>query len=119
MATPTNHMYVFTISLSFNAAGKVDTVYFSDPMSENLKQIINTDQDLTSSFNTIDFKKEFANKLVIFPIVFKRIEDWHIVNTEEFLNGFVQLWPKLKSKDKLKQVVFLKPLINRYGMEVR
>lgn len=116
MATPTNHMYVFTISLSFNAAGKVDTVYFSDPMSENLKKIINTDQDLTSAFNSIEFTKEFANKLVILPIVFRRIEDWRIINTDEFLSGFVKLWPKLKVEDKLKPVVFLKPVINRYSL---
>jgi hypothetical protein len=119
METPSEHVYIFSISLSFNAVGKVDRVYFSEIMSENLKRLINTDEDLTATANSIDFKKEFANKLVIFPIVIKRFEDYKIDNPNEFLSGVVNLWPKLKLRDNSKQVVFKQAIIYGYGNEIK
>jgi hypothetical protein len=113
--TPSEHVYIFSITLSFNAAGKVDTVYFSDNMTENLKQIVNADQDMTKAANLIDFKKEFANKLVILPVILKRAGDWRINNQDEFIKGITTIWPKLKSKDKLKPAVFLDPYVNYYA----
>ena len=118
MAIPSEHVYIFSIGLSFNAAGKVDKVYFSDTMSENLKRFVNTDEDLTASANSIDFKKEFANKLVIFPIVIKRFEDYKIDNPTEFLSGIVNLWPKFHLKDNAKQVVLQQAIIYGYGKEI-
>jgi len=112
--TPSEHVYIFSITLSFNAAGKVDTVYFSDNMTENLKQIVNADQDMTKAANLIDFKKEYANKLVILPIILKRARGWRINNQDEFINGIVTMWPKLKLAHKLKPVVFLDPYVNYY-----
>ena len=112
--TPSEHVYIFSITLSFNATGKVDTVYFSDIMSGNLKQIVNSDLDMTKAANLIDFKKKFANKLVILPIILKRARDWRINNQDEFINGILTIWPKLKLEDKLKPVVFLDPYVNYY-----
>lgn len=113
--SPKNHAYVFSISLSFNAEGKIDTVYFSDKMSDRLKEIIEpTSASLSNSLRAIDFKNEFTGKILLLPIIIKRLEDQEIDNAADFLTEFTALWPKLRIKDKLKQVVFLEPYINIY-----
>lgn len=115
LKSPKNHAYVFSISLVFNAEGKIDTVYLNDKMSGNLKEIIKTDINLSKALNSIDFKNEFTNEIALLPIVLKRWEDQEIDNAGEFLSEFSALWPKLKLEDKSKQVVFLEPFINLYS----
>ncbi|MBG6236135.1 uncharacterized protein with ATP-grasp and redox domains [Pedobacter sp. CAN_A7] len=88
-------------------------------MSDNLKRFIKTGEDLTATANAIDFKKDFANKLVIYPIVVKRFEDYKIDNPNEFLSGIVNLWPVLNLKDNAKQVVFQRAVIYGYGGEIK
>jgi hypothetical protein len=109
-----NHAYVFSISLSFNAEGKIDTVYFSDKMSINLKEIIKPSESLSDSLRTIDFKNQFTGKILLLPIIIKRYEDREINNASDFLTEFALFWPNFKIEDKSKQVVFLEPFINRY-----
>lgn len=112
--SPKNHAYVFSISLSFNSEGEIDTVYFSNKMSNNLKEIIKPSESLSDSLRTIDFKNQFTGKILLLPIIIKRLEDREIDNAPDFLTEFTAFWPNFKIEDKSKQVVFLEPFINRY-----
>jgi hypothetical protein len=118
LKSPKNHAHVFSISLAFNAEGKIDSIYFNENMSSNLKEIINSGSNLynlSKALNSIKFNNEFTNKIALLPIVLKRWEDQEIDNAGEFLSDLSALWPRLKLKDKSKQVVFLEPFVNHYS----
>lgn len=117
--SPKNHAYVFTISLAFNAEGKIDTIYFSDKMSKKLNEIIEPSSSLSKKLGAIDFKGEFINKLVLLPIVVKRYDAQEIDNASDFLNEFMAFWPKLDGADKTKELVLLDPFINLYFPPIR
>jgi hypothetical protein len=112
--TPKDNAHVFSLSLSFNLNGKVDTVYLSDKMPSRLKEIIIVGPELTKALDSIDFSKEFRNKIVILPIVLKRWEDQRIENSIAFFNEFSTIWPSLNGTDKFKQIIVLDPFINTY-----
>jgi hypothetical protein len=118
LKSPRNHAYVFSISLAFNSEGMIDSIYFNEKLSGKLKDIINSNSNLsnlTKALNSINFTNEFTSKVAFLPIVLKRWEDQKIDNAGEFLSELSALWPKLKLEDKSKQVVFLEPFINVYS----
>jgi len=55
----------------------------------------------------------YRNKILIFPILFKRPEDDKISNLNEFLNGFSSLWPVIKTSNK-RRIILLEPFINNF-----
>lgn len=115
LKSPNNHAYMFSISFSFNAKGEIDSIYFSNKMSKYLMEVIKPSSSLSSSLKAIDFKNEFANKIVLLPIVLRKWEDQEICNATEFLGEFSTLWPQFNIEDKSKQIVLLEPFINYYS----
>ena len=112
--SPKDHAYVFSISLAFDAEGKVDTVYFSDRMSAKLKSIIEPSAALLKDLKGINFKVKFNNKVLVLPLVIRRYNAQEIGNGVNFLNDLKALWPKLEGTDKTKALVLLDPFLNFY-----
>lgn len=116
---PKNHAYVFSISLAFDAAGKVDTIYFSDHMSKALEGIIERGPGLLNDLKAIAFKGKFNNKILLLPIVIKRYDAEQIDNSVDFLNELSAIWPKFMNTDNTKTLVLLEPFINYYYPAIR
>jgi hypothetical protein len=110
---------VVSISLAFDAAGKVDTIYFSDHMSKALEGIIERGPGLLNDLKAIAFKGKFNNKILLLPIVIKRYDAEQIDNSVDFLNELSAIWPKFMNTDNTKTLVLLEPFINYYYPAIR
>lgn len=111
---PKNSAFLFSVGLSVDSLGNVDDVFFSENVSRNKTEIVMVNENLISDFKKMhidDFV--YRNKILVFPILFKRPEDDKISNLNEFLNGFSSLWPVIKTSNK-HRVILLKPFINNF-----
>lgn len=111
---PKNSVFLFSIGLSVDSLGNVDDVYFSENVSRNKTGIVMVNENLITDFKKMridDFV--YRNKILIFPILFKRPEDDKISNLSEFLSSFSSLWPII-NKEAKRRVVLLEPSINNF-----
>jgi len=111
---PKNNAFLFSVGLSVDSLGNVDDVFFSENVSRNKTEIVMVNENLIRDVKKIhidDFV--YRNKILIFPILFKRPDDDKISNLSEFLNSFSSLWPII-SKESKRRVVLLEPLINNF-----
>lgn len=111
---PKNHVYTFSVSLSINQYGVVDSVYFTNSKSKYLQEVIIKRPKLIKALKSINYGKEFYNKLLVLPVILKRAEDPGIDNVSEFLAQVVTIWPEYSLKDRLKQTVLFQPYINGF-----
>ncbi|RZL68495.1 MAG: hypothetical protein EOO93_03700 [Pedobacter sp.] len=92
-----NNAFLFSVGLSVDSLGNVDDVFFSENVSKNKTEIIMVNENLIRDIKKMhidDFV--YKNRILIFPILFKRPEDDKISNLSEFLNSFSSLWPVIK-----------------------
>lgn len=111
---PKNSAFIFSVGLSVDSLGNVDDVFFPENVSGNKTEIVSVNENLISDFKKMhidDFV--YRNKILIFPILFKRPEDDKISNLNEFLNGFSSLWPVIKTSNK-RRIILLEPFINNF-----
>lgn len=102
--TPQNFVYIYSLGLSFNENGLIDTVYFSDHINPITKEIFQLDERKIKIFKSIKIAfKEYANKIVIIPMYHYNMKDSLIDYKSKFLVDFENLFPKI---DRL-----LKPII--------
>ncbi|MEJ2905137.1 hypothetical protein WAE58_22015 [Pedobacter panaciterrae] len=110
--TPKGDGYITSISLVFNMKGGIDTVYFAEKMSPQLKKILKPNAELVAKLKKILPFPDFNGKIVVYPILFKWGYDATLNYGEHFLNDFEGLWPNLDVKDQKKQIILLRPYIN-------
>lgn len=111
---PKNSTFLFSVGLSVDSLGNVDDVFFSENVSRNKTDIILVNEKLISDVKKMhidDFV--YRNKILIFPILFKRPEDDKISNLSEFLGSFSSLWP-ITNKEFKRRIVLLEPLISNF-----
>jgi hypothetical protein len=116
---PKNNSFLFSISISVNSSGEIEAVDFSPEMSNKVRTVLNINDKLIESLKKIVIKdKKYLNKVLVLPIIFKRITDESILNLNEFLTDYDNLWPPAKSHVD-KQIIFLKPFINNFFDPIR
>ncbi len=119
--TPKNTSFLFSIAFHVNKNGKIEAITLPDHISSKILSIVNPDQSLVLKFKEIsNIDKKYNDKVLILLVLFKRPEDNSIHNLNEFLNDYVNIWPKLEKINPLnKPVVFLQPYINDYFDPIR
>jgi hypothetical protein len=117
--TEKGHSYMMSIAVLFNIEGKIDTVYFSNNMSSDLKAIIRPNSELIQKFRSIGLSyPQYKDKLAIFLVIYKRQEDNVLDYNSQFLNGFDNLWPKFRPKDNNKPIILLKSYLNEFSTRI-
>ena len=118
LQTPRDSAYLFSIALSFDPVGKVDTVYFSDKLPPSTKQILGLNDKLIDLIKHEDLSRfNHRNEIVLFPILFIQTLDLSIkIRPGTFLSDYLNLWPKFGSAIENKKLTLLDPYINRYGI---
>ena len=112
--TPKDQPYIISIALAFNEAGKIDTVFFSKNISKRTLETIRPNNELVSKIKSIGLvSKDYKSKIVLFPILFKRMEDKGIDYQSGFLSNYENLWPDFGPFEK-RPLILLKPYINSY-----
>ncbi|AOM77372.1 hypothetical protein [Pedobacter steynii] len=112
--TPKDLPYFISIALAFDEEGKIDTVFFSKNISKRTLETIKPNTDLIRKIKEIGIVyKNYKSKIVLFPILFNRMDDKGINYDSGFLNDYVNLWPDFGQEEK-RPLVLLKPYINAY-----
>ena len=120
LETPEHHSHIMSIAVVINKEGKIDKVYFSEKMSPDFKKIIKPDAELIHKLRDIPLKfPKYKEKIVILPILFKRMQDASLDYESSFLNDFENIWPSFDVKDKNKQIVLLRPYINIFSLQYK
>jgi len=109
--TPKNIAYLFSITLSFNSFGKIDTVYFPKTVSRPVQDVMKLNSALVGKIKSRDFTfTKYASRLVLISIFYKRIDDTALDYSSGFLKSFENLLPKLDSNMSQKAWVILDPI---------
>ena len=84
--TPQNFVYIYSLGLSFNEKGLIDTVYFSDHINPITKEIFQLDERKIKIFKSIKIAfKEYADKIVIIPMFHYNMKDSVVDYKSKFL----------------------------------
>lgn len=113
-AIPKNYAYMTSIAVSFDLKGKIDSVYFPQVMSIELKNIIRPAIAAKEMKSNGIISSENKGEVILFPILIMRSTDTKIDYDSSFLGGFLNLWPTLSVKDQKKKLVILKPYLNHF-----
>jgi len=117
--TPKDYAYIVSLTLSFNKDGKIDTIYFSKDMNKNLLNILKPGSELTRKISDLGLVcPQYKGKLVLFPVIYKRLDDQALKYESQFLAGFENLWPEFGQADQKKEIVFLKPYVNTFTKRI-
>lgn len=101
--TKKNFAHFFAIALSFDAEGKIDTLYYSSRLNPETKRIYALDNSLLKRIKIHNFNfKEYSSKVVLFSYYCYRITDNSLDYETGFLNNIRNLIP---------EVIYGKPLI--------
>jgi hypothetical protein len=108
--TKKNFAHFFAIALSFDAAGKIDTLYYSSKLNPETKKIYALDSSLLKRIKTYNLNfKEYASKTVLFSYYCYNITDNSIDYENGFLNSVGNLIPEAVYE---KPVILLKPIVD-------
>lgn len=117
--TKKGHSYMMSVTVSFNIEGKIDTVYFSNNMSSDLKAIIRPNPELIQKFRSLRFTfPQYKGKLAMFLVIFKQEGDNVLDYDSQFLNGFNNLWPEFSPKDSNTPIILLKSYLNEFIIRI-
>lgn len=115
--TPKNFVYFFSITLSFNDEGKIDTLYFSKELNKNVNDIIMPTESLIKRMKSMNLVyPEYSSKLVFIPIFYHGVDDTSIDYRSGFLKSMENLLPKVNNEMIRKQWVILDPLISPFSL---
>jgi hypothetical protein len=117
--TKKGHSYMMSIAVLFNVEGKIDTVYFSNNMSSELKAIIRPNSELIQKFRNLGLTcPQYKDKLAMFLVIFKQEGDNVLEYDSQFLNGFNNLWPEFSPKDRSKPIILLKSYLSEFIIRI-
>ena len=117
--TKKGHSYMMSVAVLFNAKGKIDTVYFSNNMSSDLKKIIRPNSELIQKLRSVGLTfPQYKDKLAMFLVIFKQAGDNVLDYDSQFLNGFNNLWPEFSLKDRNKPIILLKSYLNEFIIRI-
>lgn len=105
-----NSPHVFAIAFSFDAKGKIDTLYYSNKVNIATRNLFALDSSLLNRIKAFDFKfNVYANKIVLVPFFWYRITDKLIDYESGFLNDLNNILPEAIND---KPVIILPPIID-------
>ncbi len=108
--TKKNFAHFFAIAISFDAEGKIDTLYFSSKLNPETKKIYELDNSLLKRIRMHNFNfKEYSSKIVLFSCYCYRITDRSIDYETGFLNSVANLIPEAVHGRSL---ILLKPIVD-------
>jgi hypothetical protein len=98
------------ISISINNDGVIDTAI----VTTKLNQYFELKKEPTQELKTFKPITEYANSIVILPILYIRMSEKNINLENNFLEGFAELFPP-SLLNKKKNIILLKPEINPFS----
>lgn len=108
--TKKNFAHFFAIALSFDAAGKIDTLYYSSKLNPETKKIYALDSSLLKRIKTYNLNfKEYTSKLVLFSYYCYNSTDDSVDYENGFLNSVGNLIPEAVYE---KPLIVLKPIVD-------
>ncbi|TBO41124.1 hypothetical protein [Pedobacter kyonggii] len=109
-STKKNFAHFFAIALSFDAEGKIDTLYYSSKLNSETKRLYALDNSLLKRIKTHNFKfNEYASKIVLFSYYCYKTTDNCIDYETGFLNSIANLIPETVYG---KPLIVLKPIVD-------
>jgi len=109
-STKKNFAHFFSIALSLDAEGKIDTLYYSSKLNPETKRIYALDNSLLKRIKKHNLKfKEYTSKIVLFSYYCYRINDNSIDYGTGFLNSISNLIPEVAYG---KPLIILKPTVD-------
>lgn len=107
--TPQNFVHIYSLAISFNEAGLIDTLYFPDKINPETKEIFQLDNRKVKAFKAIKITfKEYANKIVIIPMFHYNMKDSVMDYKSKFLVDYENLFPKIDTL--LKPIILHQPI---------
>jgi len=108
--TPKNYAHVYSIGVSFNEKGLIDTLYFPEKIDQNTKEIFQLDNRKIKIFKSIEIPfQEYANKIIIIPMYHYNAKDSMMDYKSNFLKDFGNIFPKINSS---KAIILHQPIVN-------
>lgn len=107
---PKGFAQLVSISIVFNNMGVIDTSIVTTKPNEHFELKKNPTAEL-KSFKPI---LEYTNSIVVLPILYIRMSETSINLENEFLAGFIDLFPP-QFLSKKKNIILLKPEINPFS----
>jgi len=112
--TPKGYVYLFSVTLSFDDAGKIDTVYFPQKIDERINKVMKLSSALVKRIKDQNsVYKIYSSKFVFIPVFYHNMDDDIIDYRSGFLDSFEKMLPNVNLPTK--QWVILKPLIEQFG----
>lgn len=113
--TPTGFVYLFSVTLSFDEEGKIDTVYFPKKFNQNINKVMKLNSALVKIIkDQKSVYKIYAAKLVFIPILYHSIDDDKLDYRSGFLESFENLLPDIVNSSSRPWLI-LNPLVEIFG----
>lgn len=110
--TPQNFVHIYSLAISFNEQGLIDTLYFSDKINPETKEIFQLDNRKVKIFKAIKIPfKEYANKIIIVPMYHVNAKDNMVDYKSNFLRDLPNIFPKFNSS---KPIILHQPIVNEF-----
>lgn len=118
--TPENTAYLFSVMLSFNELGRVDTVFFSKNSDKQLVDVMRLDENLVKRIKSANIEyQNYSSKLVLIPLFFYNSKEDGVNYYSGFLKSLENLFPDFKKNPPKKPIVILDPLLNPFTRPIR
>jgi len=101
--------FIFSINVSVDKLGKIDSVYFSKTKDVELKDAIDLSGIRKSVITEKTFFKAYKNSIIIIPVMALNLNDQFISNQSSLLQEWEALFPNV-NKFKNKHIVLCKPI---------
>ena len=109
-STKKNFAHFFAIALSFDAEGKIDTLYYSSKLNPETKRIYALDNSLLKRIKSYNFNfKEYSSKLVLYSYYSYNSTDDSVNYENGFLDSIKNLVPDAVSG---KPIIILEPIVD-------
>lgn len=108
--TKKNFAHFFGLALSFDADGKIDTLYYSSKLNPETKRIYALDNSLLKRIKTYNLSfKEYSSKLVLYSYYSYNSTDDSVNYENGFLDSIKNLVPDAVSG---KPIIILVPIVD-------
>jgi len=101
--------FIFSISISVNKIGKIDSIYFSKIENAELGDAMDINQIRKSVISEKAFFSRYKNSVVNIPVMALNLNDQYISNQHALLREWETLFPNV-NKFKKKNIVLCKPI---------
>jgi hypothetical protein len=117
--TPEGKVYLFSVALSFDEHGHVDTIYLSKNLNAGDAKVIGLNHELLKKIKSLKLDyKEYSSKLVISPFLWYNFYDKNLALDKVFLTSFENIFPDMNKIRPDKKIVILDPFYNSFSKPI-